>query len=333
MKSKLLIGFLFLFAVVLLFSCSEKKEPLETSTHPEGWSMESSADFHGAVLASQSMSLQSCQSCHGENYMGGTSNVSCYSSGCHTNYPHPAGFENPATLNSHDEYLVETNWDLIQCQSCHGANYDGMGVSEKSCLSCHTAPNGPEACNTCHGSSDNPAPPEDLRGNTNTTSQTVGAHQEHLVGTTWSTYKQGECSKCHVTPDNYDAPAHVLFDDTPHAEVPFGGLATMNGELNTSYDRLNAKCDNVYCHGAFEFKKSDSDYPWAYADSVITGNNPTLYWKYVGTGQALCGSCHGLPPRGHVAANTCGGCHGDVVDDNFNITNKFLHINGKIEVF
>jgi hypothetical protein len=335
MKRNILFGLISILIIAFLSGCAEKREPLEATTHPDGWDKEAFSTFHGKAIDSKSLTMASCQSCHGEDYQGGTSGVSCFQSGCHdAAYPHPDGFANPNSPNFHAEYLTEINWDLMACQACHGTSYDGKGVSDKNCLSCHTSAGGPEACNTCHGSQNNPAPPKDLEGDTETTDQGVGAHQAHVAGTTWSTFRQGDCGKCHIKPASYDAPGHI--DDTPHAEVPFSALATMNGELNTTYDRLDAKCDNVYCHGGFEFKKSDSQYKWAYADSlnpVIKGRNRTMYWKFVGTGQALCGSCHGLPPEGHIAATTCGGCHSDVVDDNFNITNKFLHINGQKDVF
>lgn len=332
MKQKFLIGIISILLLGLLFSCSDKREPVDISTHPEGWSHQEFASFHGKAIASKSLTLESCQTCHGQDFQGGTSGVSCFSSGCHAAvYPHPDGFANPNSPNFHEHYFAEINWNLMACQACHGASYDGNGVSDQNCLSCHKSPSGPEACNTCHGSQNNAAPPKDLEGNTETTAQGVGAHQAHVVGMTWSTYKQGECSKCHITVAAYDDPGHI--DNTPGAQVPFGALATMSGNLNATYDKSNFKCDNVYCHGGFEFKKSDSQYQWAYDDSTINGNNRTMYWKFVGTGQALCGSCHDIPPKGHIEATECGGCHGDVVDNNFNITNKFLHINGQIDVF
>ena len=331
MKSRLLIGLIFIISVFVLFSCSEKKEPLGISTHPEGWTDQSSDNFHGKAVVSNSLSLKSCRNCHGYHYDGGTSDVSCYSSECHSVYPHPKDFANPTSPNFHEQLMPEINWNLMECQTCHGADYAGMGTPEKNCLSCHKSQGGPEACNTCHGSQNNAAPPEDLEGNTSTNALGVGAHQPHVAGTTWSTFKQGECYKCHHEVASFDDPAHI--DNTPHAEINFGVLATQSGKLSPVWDRTSGSCSDVYCHGGFEFKKSDSQYPWAYADSVITGNNAEVFWKFVGTGQAFCGSCHGLPPAGHIQVNTCNGCHEDVVDDNFNIVNKFLHINGQIDVY
>ena len=50
---------------------------------------------------------------------------------------------------------------------------------------------------------------------------------------------------------------------------------------------------------------------------------------------AVCGSCHGLPPTGHIAATLtgCGICHGSVVDTEGNIIDKTKHINGQVNVF
>ena len=76
---------------------------------------------------------------------------------------------------------------------------------------------------------------------------------------------------------------------------------------------------------------------FAYTAEKITGNSQTVIWNKVDGSQIKCGSCHGLPPKGHITANIglkdCAGCHWDVVDANGNIINKVKHINGKIDVF
>jgi hypothetical protein len=171
-----------------------------------------------------------------------------------------------------------------------------------------------------------------LQKQTSTRLITIGAHQPHVEGETWSNYSMGNCNTCHPDVKKYDDPEHID-SSTPYAAVVFNNLATGGGELNTSWNRVNGSCDNVYCHGGFEFKQEDSQYPWAYTESSIQGENPRMFWQYPGTGQALCGSCHGLPPKGHITATSCNGCHNRVVDENLNIVNKFLHINGKIDVF
>jgi hypothetical protein len=298
--------------------------------HPTGWLQTENQNFHGNFILSDVLSLQECQRCHGEDYTGGSSGIACFT--CHVSYPHPEGFGSGASENFHSGYIsTEANWDIVPCRSCHGADYAGNGFSEKNCLKCHPAPDGPEACNTCHGSSDNAAPPVNLLKMTSSRELTIGAHQEHVVAGTWSTFSRGTCRTCHKEPTRYDDAGHI--DDTPHAEVIFNSLATDAGRLNTTWDRLRGSCDNVYCHGPFEFKKSDSQYPWAYTDSVMVGSNPRLFWQFPGTNQVLCGTCHGIPPQGHAPVTSCKGCHASVVDENLNIINKYRHINGKIDVF
>ena len=58
-------------------------------------------------------------------------------------------------------------------------------------------------CKSCHGSVDNPAPPQDLAGNTATTFKTVGAHQAHIKNTVLSTALT--CTDCHPVVGSVDA--------------------------------------------------------------------------------------------------------------------------------
>ena len=331
MMRKRYIGLLLILGLAVFSGCLDKKDSVSVSTHPEGWSEQASADFHGSALLDKSLNEENCQSCHGADYLGGSSGLSCYSAGCHSHYPHPMGFANSNSGDFHADYIAENlRWDIGSCQSCHGTDYAGNGAPEKNCLTCHQTAGGPEACNLCHGNSENAAPPSDLYGNMANTDKAVGAHQAHLTGDTWSTFAN-QCMNCHTVPAAYSAPGHI--DDTPHAEVNFSNLATFDGQSATAYNSDASSCANVYCHGGFEFKKDESQYPWAYTEDAISGNNPTLYWNVGNAGQTVCGSCHGLPPAGHITAQTCDGCHAGVVDANFNIINKYLHINGKVDVF
>ncbi|MDP4196679.1 MAG: hypothetical protein Q8940_16615, partial [Bacteroidota bacterium] len=70
------------------------------------------------------------------------------------------------------------------------------------------------------------------------------------------------------------------------------------------------------------------------------GANFSPKWTQVDGSQAACGTCHGLPPKGHIGypnnlpVTACGnsGCHSGVVDINGNIIDKNKHINGAINV-
>ena len=242
----------------------------------------------------------------------------------------------------HGKYIREQKWQMSSCWTCHGRNYAG-GSSQVSCLTCHSKAGGPENCTTCHGST-NPAPPQDIDGNTATTVRTVGAHQVHLTGS--GTTNGIRCSECHQVPQSVYAPGHV--DSDPPAEVAFrDSLAnTVTNEPTTqdydvslptvtpatTWSPSTLKCSNNYCHGDFK-----------------NGNNYAPIWTSVGAGEARCGTCHGdvtkatlaeraLPKtsaQGGTHPNTtqCSVCHVGVVDVNVNIINKAVHMNGRLNVF
>jgi hypothetical protein len=318
--------------MILYFACSEQVTPPPSVSHPPGWNEVDSENFHGKkVLAS---GIESCESCHGEQYEGGRSKTSCYP--CHQSYPHAAGWIQGSSDKFHGQYIAADNWDLTACQSCHGADYSGAETLS-SCLTCHAGSQGPESCNTCHGNFatemplSNWAPPEDLSGDVNTNAVGVGAHQQHLVDSTWTVAYTKDCSLCHIMPWSFNDPTHI--DDTPGAEIQFGIVATDSGNVTPVWNSTSATCENVYCHGNFVLRKDESANDWGYVDSLIVGNNPTMVWNQVGTDQAACGTCHGLPPTGHVNSTVCSNCHGSVVDADNNIIDKTKHINAKIELF
>ncbi|MCP4412903.1 MAG: hypothetical protein GY808_10115, partial [Gammaproteobacteria bacterium] len=164
-----------------------------------------------------------------------------------------------------------------------------------------------------------------------TTSVGVGAHQAHF-DTTWTTAFVRDCNVCHIEPSILNISGHID-DSTPFAELVFNLFASDSGNVTPEWNHETATCSNVYCHGAFTFERDSSANSWGYASATISGNNIPIVWNSVGTNQAVCGTCHDLPPKGHATQTTCNGCHGRVVDSEFNIINKKLHINGKIELF
>ncbi len=249
---------------------------------------------------------------------------------------HPNGWTNPNSSVFHGNFIRKSNWDLKQCQQCHAANFRG-GITDVSCYTCHKNSEGPEACNTCHGNfndSTKIAPPRATNGDTSSTYRGVGAHVPHLYNDNLT--DNVKCAECHVVPKNFDDPTHI--NSNHRAAVIFGTLAKNNG-ANPVYNYDSLKCTNVYCHGDFKFSKDSSSYAFIYTDSVIAGNNFSPEWTELNNTQAKCGTCHSLPPKGHLnagndpTASTCYTCHSGVVDANGNIINKNKHINGKINVF
>jgi len=303
---------------LLTFSCSEKKSVADVGTHPTGWTDQNSEQFHGTVVIDAGN--EGCTACHGSDFQGGTSEVSCYSSECHEHYPHPPGISDVNSESFHGQYIKNSlGWDMIPCQSCHGEDYD-REIQETSCRSCHTGPDGPEECNTCHGSPTNDAPPRDLSKNITHTFLGVGAHQIHVAET--QVARLLDCTRCHLEVLSYDDPNHI---DDGIASVIFDTLGTDGGRLTPVWDRNNATCSEVYCHGAFRFG----------SNGQIRGNNNPVTWTEKNPDPAACDLCHGLPPQGHFGGGvyttpeSCNQCHGSVVNSDGEIENPELHINRK----
>ncbi len=196
---------------------------------------------------------------------------------------------------------------------CHGSQSVGWTDSPTfTCTSCHAD----TSSSTFY----------DLDGETNVTSAGVGAHTMHLSENDF--HVALECSDCHTYPATSIASGH--FDPDLIAEINFDVLATDSGTVTPVWDSGTGTCVSVYCHGNFAFLKSESANNYAYDDTVITGNNPTLAWA-TGT-NTVCGDCHAYPPTGHkdytAMSIGCSNCHPAIVNsDNTTIADKQKHIN------
>jgi len=247
---------------------------------------------------------------------------------------HGSEVNKPSSPNFHGNLVRNLKWDMRKCETCHGADLSG-GSSGADCRNCHTSEDGPKECNTCHGTFSDPsrsAPPRDISGNTSASSRGVGAHTQHIYER--ETGARVRCSSCHNRPQEIYAEGHMINDELP-AEVILKEDAVLFGADNALYDSNSGTCSNTYCHGNFEFLKDSADATnqFAYTADKMTGLNKTVNWTKVDQGEAECGSCHGLPPDGHISAgitlNTCYQCHEGVVDQNGNILDKERHINGE----
>ena len=223
--------------------------------------------------------------------------------------------------------------DPGECGRCHGAPPPAPHPAWNNCNACHPGTvrvdgtidlagglhvNGQidaqiPGCDGCHGSAGNAAPPKALNGSVNTASLGVGAHQTHLTGSVL----RGPipCNSCHVVPASVVTAGHM--DAAPNAEVTFSGLATADGAA-PQWNRATATCSGVYCHGA----------------TRPGGVHTQPVWTRVDGTQAVCGSCHGVPPPApHVASPRCDLCHTRTVRANgtINVANG-THINGQVDV-
>jgi hypothetical protein len=301
--------------------------------HKPGIINVSSPDFHGKYQLTNGFT--NCQQCHGEDFAGGSISPSCVT--CHSTINvHKTGILNPSSADFHGKFLANNGWNLPSCKQCHGTNYAG-GFQSPTCLNCHNQPGGPEACNTCHGVFSDPtkfAPPQDLSGNTLTTFKGVGAHANHLYNNVIG--KTVECETCHIVPQTLNSTGHL--DGNLPAEVSLKGLAIFNAAANANYNFSNLTCANTYCHGKFEFDKNSAPISnqFAYSAAKMEGNKRSVVWNKVDGSEAVCGSCHGLPPIGHNdygGLSTCSNCHTGVVNSQGQIIDKTKHINGVKNVF
>ena len=363
MKNTNSILALALLALSLAFvGCSDLKTDLPSpvapgvQAHRAEWIDTSSASFHGKVIRAANGDVQECLKCHGQNYQGGTSGVSCVT--CHQTKGaslHGRGWTDPSSPNFHGNTIRSANWDMRPCQTCHGVLYDGGKVGV-SCRDCHRNGAGPENCALCHGSGNNIAPPRDLSKNTSPSARGVGAHQVHLLGS--SIAGVIACGECHVVPGSAYESGHI--DSSPGAELTFGAFSrfpTGNGTVipNPSYNSSTIRCNNTFCHGNFTARRGDANsvdrfaYTDTSANAVMTGANYAPLWNG-GATEATCKTCHrsiflappappdtSAVPIGHVgplALSTCGGsgCHPQVVNSSGQIIDNTKHMNGKVNV-
>jgi hypothetical protein len=250
---------------------------------------------------------------------------------------HKTGFNDTTSANFHGKFLAVNNFDFASCQKCHAADFKG-GITGISCYNCHTEAAGPLACNTCHGDFHDPtrtAPPRDASGNTSTSLITVGAHDSHLYNNDFGVVA---CENCHKIPTASNAADHFSHGPQPNI-VKLDSLAIHGIATNASFDTSTGTCASTYCHGNFEFKKSDAptERQFAYTSDKMTGNAKTVTWTKLDGSQAPCGSCHGTPdgfisPVGHIKLpiTECVACHSTVVNEKGEIIDKTRHINGQI---
>jgi predicted CxxxxCH...CXXCH cytochrome family protein len=304
------------------------------------------------VVAGNVRAPISCSECHvvpsGSNgHPAGTVNVTWGSlatagptapvwngTNCAATYCHGATLGAGGTANT--PIWTTVDGTQRQCTSCHGAppsvasGHPSVGAALTGCAACHPATvkadgsidiaggkhvNGTlevsGGCTSCHGDPNRSpasiaaAPPRDTQGSA--TSAAVGAHLAHL--TDGALRSAVACSDCHTVPS-----------DSAHATQPLDltwGTLARTGGVTPSWNATSLTCTN-YCHGI----------------TLFGGSDTTPQWN-LGSSQAACGTCHGLPPTRAVGASqhppvqggvtACSTCHPETVSN----TGSILLANGK----
>jgi predicted CxxxxCH...CXXCH cytochrome family protein len=217
---------------------------------------------------------------------------------------HPAGWANRGPdgvvqtddPNFHGTWLSANGFPLSQCQQCHGDDFSGGAVGVSCSQSgCHSPPNGPIDCTTCHGSQGTPRPAS-------------GAHWAH----------QRFCDTCHQIPSEtvQDVERHASGDAS--TIVRFGDLAVQGAAPTTppSWDPNAQVCSNTYCHGtASPAWTSGTQIPCDGCHSAPPSDHSP--WARVATTTSSCTTCHPPPTAAthvdglvEVTVTSCTACHG-----------------------
>jgi hypothetical protein len=144
--------------------------------HNDQWMVIAAEEFHGEYIADQGWSMESCKKCHGGNYQGGNSKVSCLT--CHS-----------------DEGGPES------CNTCHGSRKNAAppkdlgSNSAKSAMGVGAHQLHMDAFNQCELCHIVPTAVND-EGHIDKT-----AHAEIMATLEWNR-ETGRCAKaCHTNPD------------------------------------------------------------------------------------------------------------------------------------
>jgi len=285
---------LVLFTTLALWwtGCADRKDPsAPEKIHPEEWTEASSGDFHGSKVALAG--LVSCPACHGQDYQGGTSEVSCTS--CH-NGPggHPFGWLNKTSENFHGAAVIAAQ-SYQGCASCHGEEYKGKKNSGGSCYICHNGPSGHPAQGWLDKSNEKF---HGLAASSRGISACAACHGEDYEGG----FSGTSCKGCHTSQSGHPSQGWLVPGD-----VKFHGFRWL--EAGTQY------CAG--CHGS-DYKGGDagvscytchngpSGHPYGWLDEDSANFHGA---RIASEGAIGCTACHGSDFSGGISGVACSDCH------------------------
>ena len=300
-KNKILILIL-LVLLIIVGGCSSPNEnsPFSGGSHPPGWLPA------GHTMAAKT-NVASCTECHGSDFSGGMSHVSC--SSCHIGgitsvHPSSWGTGTQLILN-HAPYVAANNSTSCQNAYCHGSDLSGTTGSGPGCKTCHlngAFPFLPANCSSCHGT-----PPSGAAyPNTASAHNTTTGHFAPMV-----TLQDG-CNTCHRgagagTVNHFNGIVDIqLMNSVYSAE---SGIAVYNPD---------GTCSNVSCHGG------QTTPPWGTGSLNISCTSCHAYGPYSPQYNGYSSGYHYY----HLVVESymCTDCH-----DTTNLaTNHFKYLNTSI---
>lgn len=280
--------------------------------------------------------------------------ATCTNSYCHGDTLHQVDPASNMIVMGAGGTLTQPVWTQVDgtqsaCGTCHGNPPPSPHPQNADCGLCHQSMNpgdfaagkfsyaelhingkveviSTQPCDSCHGSNGQSAPPRDAHNNTATTAPGVGAHAQHMTGSS-SWHAPLACNECHLVPGSTTDQTHldslneVFLDPTqpvPGSPMGTGGLLQIAG---ATYNASTQTCSSTYCHGG--------------GGSPLEGGAVTSpKWTRVDGTQAQCQSCHGNPPPSpHPQNSNCGSCHPTMTaGNNTTITYASKHIDGNVDV-
>src|SRR5512143_1559107 len=324
----LFAGFLVLTAFFIGCSDPNAQSPIdpESGSHAANW-------LPAAHMAAATSNPDSCSTCHGADFKGGISGVSCTS--CHLGSPTSVHPENWVPVYSmHGPYVKTNSTSACANQYCHGLSLTGAPDSGPSCTSCHiggltsghpsdwvpiysthgpyvnTSPTGTSACanQACHGTTLTGVPGS---GPSCTLCQRASPTSVHPAN--WVPIYSTHGPYVNTAPTGTSACANQYCHGPSLTGVPDSGPSCtschMGGVTNIhpagwlgdacsnhgTYALTNGTtgCSNVYCHGTNLGGVPQSG-------PSCTKCHPTIPTS------PSCGTCHGIPPAGTAFPDTAG---------------------------
>jgi predicted CxxxxCH...CXXCH cytochrome family protein len=208
---------------------------------------------------------------------------------------------------------------LVACDLGHHDVLDSGPANTEASTSCAGA---------CHGEGGTAAPPRDTSGRSDTASIGVGAHRQHLQGSTW--HKNFECATCHKVPVEVGDVGHIFDAQGNRLPLPAAVIFTGMG-AGASWDHDTATCTSSYCHGDTLHQVDQN------TGAIVGGAGGSItqpVWTKVDGSQSQCGTCHGNPPpMPHPQNPDCGLCHQTMNPGQPTIiAYPQLHIDGIVQV-
>ena len=136
-----------ILAAVVATGCSDLKNTLpapsqSVGVHPDGWASPASSAFHGITIKDAGWSMATCKTCHGTDYKGGNTGISCYT--CHTGVSGP---ENCSTCHGSSvspappQDLSGNTSNTARGVGAHQVHLLGTTRSKAiTCADCHAIP-------------------------------------------------------------------------------------------------------------------------------------------------------------------------------------------------